>query len=186
MRGRTRQFVSLDEHADEDGKGIGELEDSGYTPEQLCSQRELAGVVRRLAAGVRASSRQVLELHLRGDLSDIEIAQVLKAKLPAVKSRLHRGKQDMRRTIPKYLSSADLSQTILNTAARRGESVRNRSTVARTVVATLTPTLPVGQRTDAPAPARPSIEHGAYQDNLQTCSFAFSEKGMATPLSACG
>jgi RNA polymerase sigma-70 factor (ECF subfamily) len=106
MRGRKRQFVSLDEHkGTEDSNSVGEIKAHGYTPEQLCAQQELAGIVRSLAAGVRASSRRVLELRLEGDLSEAEIAQVLQSTVPAVKSRLHRGKLDIRRSITAYLSS---------------------------------------------------------------------------------
>jgi RNA polymerase sigma-70 factor (ECF subfamily) len=106
MRGRTWQFVSLDERNQAGDRNIvGELEAHGYTPEELCAQQELTGIVRSLTARVRPTCRRVLELHLEEDLSQSEIAEALQFSVPAVKSQLHRGRMDIRRSITEYLSS---------------------------------------------------------------------------------
>jgi len=63
---------------------------------------------------VRKSSRRVIELRVKHDLSEIEIAQVLNLTLSAVKARLYRGRQDLRRAMSRSIDLAKLAQARKN------------------------------------------------------------------------
>lgn len=110
IRANTQTFVSINE-----GMEVGnrakrlEITAGGYTPEQLCAQREFEVVVLNLK-NVRKSSRRVMELRLKQDLSETEIAQVLTLTLSAVKARLYRGRQDLRKAMNQSLDSAKLAR----------------------------------------------------------------------------
>ncbi len=114
IRGNTQNRVSIDE-----GTEIGdrakrpEITAGGYTPEQLFAQREFEVVMLNLEK-VRESSRRVMELRVKHDLSEIEIAQVLNLTLSAVKARLYRGRMDLREAISRSLDSAKLARTRKN------------------------------------------------------------------------
>jgi RNA polymerase sigma-70 factor, ECF subfamily len=106
-RGQRPKFVSLDELLGfEDYAGVRELTARGYTPEQVCSQREFASVVFGFSASMRKSSRQVWQLHAERELSESEIAKVTGLTLSAVKSRLYRARQELRRKMERHLPSA--------------------------------------------------------------------------------
>jgi len=90
-----------------------EITAGGYTPEQLCAQREFEVVMLNLE-NVRESSRPVMELRVKHDLSEIEIAQVLNLTLSAVKARLYRGRLDLREAMSISLDSAKLARTRKN------------------------------------------------------------------------
>jgi len=113
VRGNTQNFVSIDE-----GMEVG---NSGYTPEQLCAWREFETVMLNLE-NVRKSSRRVMELRVKHDLYEIEIAQVLNLTLSAVKARLYRGRLDLREAMSKSHDSAKLARVRRNmpTTIRRG------------------------------------------------------------------
>jgi RNA polymerase sigma-70 factor (ECF subfamily) len=119
-RGKTPTFVSFDETIDgEERFKIRGIKAAGHTPEQLCSQREFANMLRRLTISVRKSSREALTLQLEQELSEAEIAETLSFSLAAVKSRLHRGKADLRRAITRRLLSGNFSPAMLPAAAGR-------------------------------------------------------------------
>ena len=123
IRGNTQNFVSIDE-----GMEVGhrakrpEITAGGYTPEQLCAQREFEVVLLNLA-NVRKSSRRVMELRVKHDLSEIEIAQVLTLTLSAVKARLYRGRLDLREAMRRRLDSAKLARARKNMPT----TIRNRA-----------------------------------------------------------
>jgi RNA polymerase sigma-70 factor, ECF subfamily len=114
IRGNTQNFVSIDEVME-----VGnwakrpEIAVGGYTPEQLCAQREFEIVMLNLK-NVRTSSRRVMELRVKHDLSEIEIAQVLNLTLSTVKARLYRGRLDLREAMSRSLASAKLARTRKN------------------------------------------------------------------------
>lgn len=122
IRGNTRNFVSIDE-----GMEVGnwakrlEIAAGGYTPEQLCVQHEFEVVMLNLD-NVRKSSRRVMELRVKHDLSEIEIAQVLNLSFSAVKARLYRGRLDLREAMGRTLDSAELARVRRNmpTPIRKG------------------------------------------------------------------
>jgi RNA polymerase sigma-70 factor, ECF subfamily len=124
IRANTQNFVSIDE-----GPEVGnrtqrpEIRAGGYTPEQLCAQREFEVVVLNLE-NVRKSSRRVMELRVKHDLSEIEIAQVLSLTLAAVKARLYRGRRDLRHGRSKRVHLTTLPRTRTNmpsTIAKPGQ-----------------------------------------------------------------
>jgi RNA polymerase sigma-70 factor (ECF subfamily) len=116
IRGNTQNSVSIDE-----GMEVGnrakrpEIAAGGYTPEQLCAQREFEVVMLNLE-NVRKSSRRVMELRVKHDLSEIEIAQALNLTLSAVKARLYRGRLDLRDAVSRSLDSAKLARARMDIA----------------------------------------------------------------------
>jgi RNA polymerase sigma-70 factor, ECF subfamily len=106
IRGNTKNLVFIDE-----GMEVGnrvkrtEIAAVGYSPEELCAQREFEVVTLNLQ-NVRKSSRRVMELRVKHDLSEIQIAQVLNLTVSAVKARLYRGRLDLREAMSKSLDSA--------------------------------------------------------------------------------
>jgi RNA polymerase sigma-70 factor (ECF subfamily) len=114
IRGNTQNFVSIDEGMLVVNRAKRpEITAGGYTPEQLCAQREFEDVMLNLE-NVRKSSRRVMELRLKHDLSEIEIALVLSLTLSAVKARLYRGRQDLREALNRSLDSAKVARARKN------------------------------------------------------------------------
>ncbi len=122
IRGNPQKFVSIDEGTEgEDRFARRKIPTGGDTPEQLYAQREFEGIVLNLAH-VRKSSRGVMELHLRHGLSEVEISQILRLTLSAVKARLYRGRQDLREAMSRRFRSTKLAQACKKmspTTARR-------------------------------------------------------------------
>ena len=114
IRGNTQNLVSIDDDM-EAGNRFKRLEipAGGYTPEQLFAQREFEVVMLNLE-NVRESSRRVMELRMKNDLSEIEIAQVLNITLSAVKARLYRGRLDLREAMNRTLDSAKVASARRN------------------------------------------------------------------------
>jgi RNA polymerase sigma-70 factor, ECF subfamily len=111
IRGNPQKFVSIDEGREVGNRGERpEIAAGGYTPEQLCAQREFEAATLDVE-NVRKSSRRVIELRVKHDLSEIEIAQVLNLTLSAVKARLYRGRLDLRQAMSRSLVSAKLART---------------------------------------------------------------------------
>jgi len=110
IRGNTQNFVSIDEGIEVGNRAKRpEITAGGYTPEQLFAQREFEVVMLNLE-NVRKSSRRVIELRVKHDLSEIEIAQVLNLTSSAVKARLYRGRLDLREAMSRSLDSAKLTR----------------------------------------------------------------------------
>jgi RNA polymerase sigma-70 factor (ECF subfamily) len=109
IRANTQNFVSVDESMEGDWAQKPGIKAGGYTPEQLCTQHEFEDVLLNLT-NVRKSSRRVMELRVKHDLSEIEIAQVLNLTLSAVKARLYRGRLDLREGINRRFRSTKLAQ----------------------------------------------------------------------------
>jgi RNA polymerase sigma-70 factor, ECF subfamily len=135
IRGNTQNFVSINE-----GMEVGdrakrpESTAGGCTPEQLCAQREFVVVVLNLE-NVRKSSRRVMELRVKHDLSEIEIAQGLNLTLSAVKARLYRGRLDLREAMSRSLDSANLARTHKNKSTTIGEGEPRRSFICASALA---------------------------------------------------
>lgn len=110
IRGNTQKFVSIDEDRNvEDRFARLEAAAGGYTPEQLCAQHEFEDVLLDLP-NVRKSSRRVMELHVNDGLSEVEISQILRLTLSAVKARLYRGRIDLRAAMSRRFRSTKLGQ----------------------------------------------------------------------------
>jgi len=130
VRGNTRKFVSIDTgEGAEDAVVLRDIRACGYTPEQFCSQREFEDVVLNFATTVRKSARQVMELYIEKDLSEVEIAQVLGLSLSAVKARLYRGRLDLREVLGRLFPPAKLPPVRVSptrkTASAETTSTRN-------------------------------------------------------------
>lgn len=85
-----------------DGRQFRDLEP---TPEELAGKKELTARVAQALSEVPADYRLVLILCDVDQLSNAEAARILKLSLPAVKSRLHRGRAFLRRRFESYLAS---------------------------------------------------------------------------------
>jgi RNA polymerase sigma-70 factor (ECF subfamily) len=145
IRSNPQNLVSIDEgkEAGDRAKSL-EITASGYTPEQLCSQREFEGVMLNWKK-VRKSSRLILELRVKHDLSEIEIAQALNLTLSAVKARLYRGRVDLREAVSRNLDSAKLTRPRKNTPTRIGKGTRGECLIGASALASgnLLPTPPI-------------------------------------------
>jgi RNA polymerase sigma-70 factor (ECF subfamily) len=75
-----------------DGRDV----DGGDDPARLVEGAELAGAVRRALASLPSRHRELIVLCDLHDLSYEEAAQVVGATVPAVRSRLHKGRQLLR------------------------------------------------------------------------------------------
>lgn len=114
IRANSQSFVSIDEGMEVGNRPKGpEITSGGYTPEELCAQREFELVTLNLES-VRKSSRRVMELRVKHDLSEVEIAQVLNLTLSAVKARLYRGRLDLREAMSRRLDAAKLARARKN------------------------------------------------------------------------
>jgi RNA polymerase sigma-70 factor (ECF subfamily) len=113
MRARPRKTTSLDEGREtEKGTTAYEIAASGYTPEQLCSQREFERLLFTGTAGMSERLRQVWRLHTLQDLRDGEIAHALGVPLSTVKTRLSRARHELRKRMENYTRSASASKTV--------------------------------------------------------------------------
>ena len=88
---RERPSVSVDELMRE-GRDIDVDED----PSKLLEGAELAGAVRRALLALPSRYRELIVLCDLHDLSYEDAAAVVKASVPAVRSRLHKGRQLLR------------------------------------------------------------------------------------------
>jgi len=135
IRGNPQNLVSIDEST-----GVGdrtkrlEIRAAGYTPEQLYSQREFEGVMLNWKK-VRKSSRRILELRVKHDLSEIEIAQVLNLSLSAVKARLYRGRLDLREAVSRSLDSEKRTRADKNIPMTTGKRAQGGSLVGASALA---------------------------------------------------
>jgi RNA polymerase sigma-70 factor, ECF subfamily len=154
IRANTQNFVSIDEGTDVGSRAQRpEITPGGYTPEQLCAQREFEVVMLNLK-NVRKSSRRVMELRVKQDLSEIEIAQVLSLTLSAVKARLYRGRLDLRKARGRSLHSAKVARTGTNTPSTIAKREQRPNFIGGN-----------GLASDNPSPARSS--QSSYK--LQSC-----------------
>lgn len=97
------QLVSLDEPADSDGGTPLDLPDYRYNPEKLMQQRELREALHEAVEKLPPEYRSVVVLRDLEGLSNEEASKVLNLTVAAVKSRLHRGRLELRKALAKYL-----------------------------------------------------------------------------------
>lgn len=112
MRVKPRKTTSLDECREtEEGTTACDIPAGGYTPEQLCSQREFERLLFTGTAGLNARLRQVWWLRTVEDLGDREIAHVLGLTLTAAKTRLFRARRELRKRLEKHICPANSSRS---------------------------------------------------------------------------
>jgi RNA polymerase sigma-70 factor (ECF subfamily) len=94
-RRRSRPAMSLDEHRGEDERAI-DLPSTGSTPQELAEQRELGGLLQRGLSEIHPDQRVALILCDVQGFDYAEIARILQISLGTVKSRIFRGRMQMR------------------------------------------------------------------------------------------
>jgi RNA polymerase sigma-70 factor (ECF subfamily) len=103
LRKRRPNQVSLDEPIEgEDDFMPREVEDWGPSPEQRLAQTELQGILRQVIDELEPSFRVVFVLRDVEELSTEETAAALGISVPAVKSRLLRGRLKLRQKLNRY------------------------------------------------------------------------------------
>jgi RNA polymerase sigma-70 factor (ECF subfamily) len=102
-RRRDREPISLDDVIDtESGELSREVADWRNVPERRLMEQELARQIQRAVDALAPEYRTVLVLAQMEDMSYEEIAAVTKLSVPAVKTRLHRARNMMRRRLEPY------------------------------------------------------------------------------------
>jgi RNA polymerase sigma-70 factor (ECF subfamily) len=100
---RTGKMVSIDEDiATEEGSVPRDLADWSPNPEQNYNQAELAEILRKTIQGLPEGFRIVFVLRDVEGLSTEETAETLGLSVPAVKSRLLRGRLQLRERLSRY------------------------------------------------------------------------------------
>jgi RNA polymerase sigma-70 factor (ECF subfamily) len=94
LRGKT--FVYLDDHKDDERIRQAEIADSGCTPEEALSVRQMAELLRHEITGLPPLLRDVLMLRDFNETSTAEVAGNLGISEFAVKSRLLRARNEVR------------------------------------------------------------------------------------------
>lgn len=108
LRKRRPNQVSLDEPVEtEDDLLPREIEDWGPSPEQRFAQSELREILDTVIQELDPAFRTVFLLRDVEELSTEDTARLLKLSVPAVKSRLLRGRLKLRQKLNRYFRKAD-------------------------------------------------------------------------------
>lgn len=97
------QLVSIDEPGTGDGDMPLEIPDYRYNPEKMMKQRELREALQKAVDNLPPDYRSVVVLRDLEGLSNEEVSKVLNLSVAAVKSRLHRGRLELRKVLAEYL-----------------------------------------------------------------------------------
>lgn len=97
------QLVSIDEPANAEGDLPLEIPDYRYNPEKMMRQRQLREALQKAVDNLPPDYRSVVVLRDLEGLSNEEVSKVLNLTVAAVKSRLHRGRLEMRKVLAEYL-----------------------------------------------------------------------------------
>ena len=95
--------MSLDEPVGTDGDLQFEVPDHKYSPERMYEQREMAEALHEAVEALAPDYRSVVVLRDLEGLSNEEVSKILNLSVPAVKSRLHRGRLVLREKLAGYL-----------------------------------------------------------------------------------
>lgn len=98
------EMASNDRHADA-GFDVAHMPDAAPGPEGLLLGIEASEVVRTAVRMLPAAQREALVLIEYEDLSLVEAAQVLAIDAGAVKSRLHRARENLKKLLAPYFGS---------------------------------------------------------------------------------
>jgi RNA polymerase sigma-70 factor (ECF subfamily) len=102
-RRRDRESVSLDDSIETDGGEISrDVADWRNVPEYRLMDQELARQIQKAVEALAPAYRTVLVLAQMDDMSYEEIAKVTGLSVPAVKTRLNRARNMMRRRLEPY------------------------------------------------------------------------------------
>jgi len=125
IRGTVRMYLSLDEDG-EDGIGSAarRLRASGASPEEACSLRQTEGLALSLLQQIRRSYQPTMKLCVQMGLSQSEVAQHLNLKLSTVKSRLSRGRKELREAFARHCVRRKQSPASAPTLRHRKRQVK--------------------------------------------------------------
>jgi len=100
---KSPPIISLDEPVGEDEDLPLEIPDYKYSPEEMMRRRELQEALQKSVDSLPADYRSVVVLRDLEGLSNEEVGKILNLSVPAVKSRLHRGRLVLREKLAGYL-----------------------------------------------------------------------------------
>jgi RNA polymerase sigma-70 factor (ECF subfamily) len=99
LRRRKPIFLSTDT--------LGDIPDGSQNPERLVRQKELREALNQAVEELPTDFRSVVVLRDFEGLSNREVSKVLNLSVPAVKSRLHRGRLFLRHRLERYMNNYD-------------------------------------------------------------------------------
>lgn len=102
---RRARFLYMDAPAPGEERVTFELRDRGATPEEGLGRREVTDLVRREIGRIPPILRHALVLREVNQLPMPEVAEQLGISLAAAKSRLLRGRSELRQRLEKYCGS---------------------------------------------------------------------------------
>ena len=109
LRKRRPNQVSLDEPVvSDDDLMPRDIEDWGPSPEQRFAQSELGEILQQAIEGLEPAFRTVFILRDIEELSTEDVARLLGLSVPAVKSRLLRGRLKLRQKLNRSFRKVDL------------------------------------------------------------------------------
>jgi len=109
LRKRRPNQLSIDEPVQtEEDLMPRDIEDWGPSPEQRFAQRELNEILQKVINELDPSFRTVFLLRDVEDISTEETARLLQLSVPAVKSRLLRGRLKLRQKLNRYFREVDV------------------------------------------------------------------------------
>jgi RNA polymerase sigma-70 factor (ECF subfamily) len=106
-RRKEPRTVSLDEPLGEDGSGSLEIPDDVHTPETEFKRRRLRDAIQKAVDELPPDYKPVVVLRDMEGLPNEEVSESLGISVPAVKSRLHRGRMMLRERLAKYMAEYD-------------------------------------------------------------------------------
>lgn len=103
-RRKEPRTVSLDEPLGEDGSGSLEIPDDIHTPETEFKRRRLKDAIQKAVDELPPDYKPVVVLRDMEGMPNEEVSESLGISVPAVKSRLHRGRMMLRERLAKYMA----------------------------------------------------------------------------------
>ena len=106
-RRKEPRTVSLDEPLGEDGSGSLEIPDEVHTPQTEFKRRRLREAIQKAVDELPPDYRSVVVLRDMEGMPNEEVSESLGISVPAVKSRLHRGRMMLRERLARYMAEYD-------------------------------------------------------------------------------
>jgi RNA polymerase sigma factor (sigma-70 family) len=119
IRKPRRDCVSIDERGEDGISATKELKAAAHTPEESCSLLEIESIALNLIPKISRASQPIVKLCLQKELSPAEVAEQLKLKVSTVKSRLFRGRKELREALAKRCSPKAIPRSVFSSRLRR-------------------------------------------------------------------
>jgi RNA polymerase sigma-70 factor (ECF subfamily) len=94
-----------------------EVRDSAPCPEERFWRLQQKGILKQALRKLKPETRTVIELRDLDERSVRETAQIMGASVPAVKSRLHRGRVKLRKAFERYVEPGGKPRSVSRTAS---------------------------------------------------------------------